>query len=319
MPTTPRSNAYASTSATPRSSRRLTTSATTVGTPSRVTVLAAPELPSLPLLNTKKYPTTPYAEDVEFHDMLQQDLDSVDNAIEMLSLATEDVRKQLREHLTHLESERIAYEHKIRELGDVAKDMVRTQQREREELDKAKQHEGEVNRQQQKLRVRLEGYQQEVREAMHKLEHRRQLKSRQREAFAQQLAQNKPELDFFEQKLGLKIRGKGHDVVQFKFVNLDRTSYSRSFSFDLDVSTCSYTVSAISPTNYLSRELVNKLTTDLNEQSIDLYTFVREMRFEFGVQVELEKRLGPPRSTTVDEPDSDRDRERDKIRKECQA
>lgn len=106
--------------------------------------------------------------------MLQQDMENVDTAIELLSRSTEQTRTQLREHLTHLESERTSYENRIRELGELAKEMVRNQQKERIELEQGKNNEGEVNRQHQKLKVKLEGYQQEVREALTKLQHRRE-------------------------------------------------------------------------------------------------------------------------------------------------
>jgi hypothetical protein len=175
-PTTPRSATTYNSTATPRSARRLTTNITGVGTPSRLTVIPPPDFPSLPPLNTKRYPSTPYAEDVELSQHLQQDMDAVDSACEMLSQSTEEMRRQLREHLAHLETERISYENRIRELGEVAKEMVRNQQKEKEEMDKAKENEGEVNRQQQKLKVRLEGYQQEVREALAKLQTRKERK-----------------------------------------------------------------------------------------------------------------------------------------------
>ena len=173
MPTTPRtaSGHYSSTNAaTPRSSRRLTTS---FNTPSRLPLTQPPELPALPPLNTKKYPERPYAEDHEFTQLLQQDMLQVDEAVEMLSHSTEEVRRQLRENLTHLESEKLGYQNKIKELGEVAKEMVRTQGKEREELEGAKRKEEEVARQQAKLKVRLEGYQQEAKEALAKLNQRK--------------------------------------------------------------------------------------------------------------------------------------------------
>jgi len=195
-------------------------------------------------LNTKKYPERPYAEDHEFTQLLQQDMLQVDEAVEMLSHSTEEVRRQLRENLTHLESEKLAYQNKIKELGEVAKEMVRTQGKEREELEGAKRKEEEVARQQAKLKVRLEGYQQEVKEALAKLNQRKNrtnlylsslvslsfslltrrvysiiVKAKQKAAFESRLSANKPELDFFEQKLGLKIRGRGSKSLSLAFLS----------------------------------------------------------------------------------------------------
>lgn len=180
-PTTPRGGGggggggmYTS-ATTPRSNRRSTLA--NLNSPFRVTNLAPPEFPALPPLNTKKYPSNPYAEDPEFSEMLQQDMDMVDSTVEVLSRSTEEIKRQLREHLTHLESERISYENRIRELGEVAKEMVKNQTKEREEMENAKENETNVNRQTEKLKVKLEGYQQEVREALTRLQSRRDRKS----------------------------------------------------------------------------------------------------------------------------------------------
>ncbi|GAA5959765.1 hypothetical protein JCM3765_000094 [Sporobolomyces pararoseus] len=321
-PTTPRAggSVYTSTTTatTPRSNRR-STLANVVNSPFRVTTLAPPEFPALPPLNTKKYPLNPYAEDPEFSEVLQQDMDAVDSTVEVLSRNTEEIKRQLREHLTHLESERISYENRIRELGEVAKEMVKNQTKEREEMENAKENETNVNRQTEKLKVKLEGYQQEVKEALTRLQTRRDLKARQVAAFNAQLALNKPELDHFERYLGVKMRGKGQDVVQFKFVHLDRTSYSRSFTFELDVSTSSYSLSSITPTNYLPPPLIQQLIKNLNEKKIDLYSFVREMRFSFCVEIELEKRLGTAAAGSGGGDEMVREKEREKIRSEAEG
>ncbi|GAA6011224.1 hypothetical protein JCM11491_006764 [Sporobolomyces phaffii] len=316
-PTTPR----AGSTATPRSARRLTSALLGGGTPSRVTVAQPLDLPALPPLNPKKYPATPYADDPRFADMLQQDMENVDSAVEILSHATDEMRRQLREHLTHLESERVSYDHRIRELGELARENVKTQAKERHEMDNAKRNEEEVHRQQQKLKVKLEGYQQEVREALAKLQARRELKARQLSAFNAQLALNKPELDHFERYLGLKMRGKGNDIVQFKFVHLDRTSYSRTFSFDLDVSSASYSLPSVSPTNYLPPSVTQNLVRNLNEKRITLYAFIREMRFAFCVEIEVEKRLGPNSGGgAIASPSEEaREREREQIRSEAEG
>lgn len=80
---------------------------------------------------------------------------------------------------------------------------------------------------------------------------------------SKQAARNTPEISFFEERIGLKMRGKGRasalcsrprtcrrseplltvplgDRVQFKFANLDPASFVRTFSFDLDASLPSY-------------------------------------------------------------------------------
>ncbi|GAA5897370.1 uncharacterized protein JCM6883_006677 [Sporobolomyces salmoneus] len=318
-PTTPRtaSNVYTSTTATPRSARRLATAqVSSSGTPSRVPLLSAPDYPALAPLNTKRYPSIPYADDPDFSSLLQQDMDSVDSACEILTTMIDHRKRSFRSHLTELESERTSYESRIRELGEVAKENVRIQGKEREEMEKTKRNLGEVGRQQEKLRVRMEGYQQEVREVEGKVKRRMDLKARQLEAFNAQLVLNKPELDFFERYLGVKIRGKGHDVVQFKFVRLDRTSYSRTFSFELDVSTSYYSLSSMTPPHYLPPKFTAELIESLNRKKLDFYQFVRFIRTGFCVEIEVEKRLGGSTGTggaAAGGGDEAREREREKV------
>ncbi|GAA5960970.1 hypothetical protein JCM21900_001931 [Sporobolomyces salmonicolor] len=306
MPTTPRtaSTAYAS---TPRStSRRLTT---TFNTPSRVPVSRPLEHQPLAPINPKKYPDRPYADDPDLALMLQADLEAVDTAVHLLQHSTEEHRKALRECLAAIDTEKTRLERMTKEVGEQAKEIRKNVDKEKADMDQAKAREAEVHKRGSALRVQVESAQQEVREVRAKLQARRDLKSKQREAFNTQLQRNKPELDFFEQKLGLKIRGKGHDIVQFKFTHLDRTSYSRAFSFDLDASQSLYSISALSPTAYLPPSVLSPLLEQLNT-SRDLYAFIRAMRRAFWVEVEVEKKLG------MGALERDKERERERVRAE---
>ncbi|CEQ40764.1 SPOSA6832_02394 [Sporobolomyces salmonicolor] len=351
MPTTPRtaSTAYAS---TPRStSRRLTT---TFNTPSRVPVSRPLEHQPLAPINPKKYPDRPYADDPDLALMLQADLEAVDTAVHLLQHSTEEHRKALRECLAAIDTEKTRLERMTKEVGEQAKEIRKNVDKEKSDMDQAKAREAEVHKRGSALRVQVESAQQEVREVGAKLQARRdcmsplfpssslqpagvdldlsfprRVKAKQREAFNTQLQRNKPELDFFEQKLGLKIRGKGHDIVQFKFTHLDRTSYSRAFSFDLDASQSLYSrlppllrplpffsltapvsiVSALSPTAYLPPSVLSPLLEQLNA-SRDLYAFIRAMRRAFWVEVEVEKKLG------MGALERDKERERERVRTE---
>jgi len=61
------------------------------------------------------------------------------------------------------------------------------------------------------------------------------------EEIAQQQAKNKPEVELFEEVLGLQIRGKSRNLISIIFTKIDPNSYSRRFSFDLDLSRTQYT------------------------------------------------------------------------------
>ncbi|GAA6013546.1 hypothetical protein JCM10207_004770 [Rhodosporidiobolus poonsookiae] len=297
MPATPRT-AGTYTSTTPRSSRRVLASSST-GTPSRLSLYgqpgpstAAPLVhPPLPPLNTRAYPDKPYADDDELRELYDADRDAVDTAVSLLEHSLSQHRKGMLSALEEIAADRKRLETLTRELGDAAKEMVKTVQKERDEMDRAKEMEAEVQTRGRGLAVQVETAQAEVKEILSKLEARRELKAKQRAAFAKQASRNGPELAFFEQKLGLKIRGKARDIVQFKFHNIDASSFPRTFSFDLDASKALYTVPTLSPPSFLPPTVLSPLLDRLNTTR-DLYAFVRCMRLAFVDEVGIEKRVG---------------------------
>lgn len=86
-----------------------------------------------------------------------------------------------------------------------------------------------------------------------------------------------------------EFAGRTGDVVSFKFHNIDPASFPRTFSFDLDASSPTYTVPSISPPSFLPQTVTQPLLDKLN-QSRDLYAFVKSMRGAFVDEVALEKR-----------------------------
>ncbi|BGP50466.1 kinetochore-associated Ndc80 complex subunit spc25 [Rhodotorula kratochvilovae] len=292
LPSTPR-GAYTS-GGTPRSARRLLA----VGTPSSRASLApygqpapppAPVLAPLPPINARPYPDKPYAADDDLRALMDADRDAVDTAAQLLAAALAQQRKAVLEALEEIGAEKRRLDKMTRELGDAAREMVRTVQREKDELERARELEGEVTARGRALAVQVETAQAEVKEILVKLEARRDLKAKQRAAFAKQVSRNAPELAFFEQKLGLKIRGRARDVVQFKFQHIDPGSFARTFSFDLDASKPAYSITALSPPSLLPAPLLSTLLSRLNATR-DLYAFVRAMRRAFVDEVQLEKR-----------------------------
>lgn len=71
-------------------------------------------------------------------------------------------------------------------------------------------------------------------------------------------------------------------------------------------------MSALSPQNFIPDKILQELLNELNE-SRDLYGFVREMRWWFCCEVEVEKRVG------VGKGEEEREREREKIRQEAEG
>lgn len=231
LPGTPRTGG-----GTPRSARRLQS------TPSarfsfggaaaqqqlQASQAAAHAFAPLAPINTRVYPERSYADDPELREIVETDKVAVDDAVQILAHALQNTRRRLVESLEEIAAEHKRLERLTRELGDAAKDMVKTVQREKDEMDKARQLENEVQTRSRSLAVQVETANGEVKEVQAKLVARRERKSarppllcsnpplthhtltvkaKQRAAFNKQVARNGPELAFLEQKLGLAIRG----------------------------------------------------------------------------------------------------------------
>lgn len=174
MPGTPRGNGT-----TPRSARRLQS------TPSSrlsfggnslgaVNHAAAAALAPLPPINTRTYPDRSYADDDELRDLMERDKVAVDDAVSILGHALASTRKRLVESLEEIAAEHKRLERLTRELGDAAKDMVKTVQREKDEMDKAKSLENEVQTRARSLAVQVETANGEVKEIQARLQARRE-------------------------------------------------------------------------------------------------------------------------------------------------
>ena len=236
MPGTPRGNGT-----TPRSARRLQSTPSSRlsfgGNSLGAVNHAAAALAPLPPINTRTYPERSYADDDELRDLMERDKVAVDDAVSILGHALASTRKRLVESLEEIAAEHKRLERLTRELGDAAKDMVKTVQREKDEMDKAKSLENEVQTRARSLAVQVETASGEVKEIQARLQARRErailsfassgattatlcsfadpsvtfcpaVKAKQRAAFTNQVARNGSELAFLEQKLGLSIRGK---------------------------------------------------------------------------------------------------------------
>ena len=173
MPGTPRGNGT-----TPRSARRLQStpsSRLSLGGNSLGAVHhAAAALAPLPPINTRTYPERSYADDDELRDLMERDKVAVDDAVSILGHALASTRKRLVESLEEIAAEHKRLERLTRELGDAAKDMVKTVQREKDEMDKAKSLENEVQTRARSLAVQVETANGEVKEIQARLQARRE-------------------------------------------------------------------------------------------------------------------------------------------------
>lgn len=174
MPGTPRNNG-----STPRSARRLqSTPSSRLSFGGNALALAqASALAPLPPINSRVYPDKSYADDDELRDLIERDKVAVDDAVQILGHALAHTRKRLVESLEEIAAEHRRLERLTRELGDAAKDMVKTVQREKDEMDKARQLENEVQTRSRSLAVQVEAATGEVKEIHAKLHARRDRES----------------------------------------------------------------------------------------------------------------------------------------------
>ena len=87
---------------------------------------------------------------------------------------------------------------------------------------------------------------------------------------------NEPELDFWENYLGLRIEGLGKDdMLKFVYMNVDEREWEREAWFELDTSERDYKVLEVRPK--VEREEVERVVERLNE-SRDLAGFLKGMR-----------------------------------------
>lgn len=169
-PTTPRSPALG----TPRTaSRRLTTN-TTPSRPFHAPTFAPPILPSL---SPRPYPTTPYADDPDFASQRQADIATIDYAVNIMRSSSSARRTALAGMLAEIEEEKRRVEEAAKSLGEVAREMVKSLAREREEGEQARELEAEVLQRGRALKVQVEGIRADIAEAEAKLLARRERES----------------------------------------------------------------------------------------------------------------------------------------------
>lgn len=236
------------TATTPRSSRRLTVANNNnTLTPSRPVISLPVQHAPLPKLNPKSYRQQPYAVDAAFQQRLNDDWHALDYAVQTMADSLSSKRKDINASLAEIDEERRRIEAATKGLGELAKDMQRELKREIEEQREAKSKKVEVEQRQRTLEQQMDSIAAEIREEQKKLTARRErewrtmrahganiervlmtdsstfvltVKARQREAFRRQQAKNGPELTFFEDKLGLKIRGIGRECRRSRWLVL---------------------------------------------------------------------------------------------------
>ncbi|WBW71380.1 Ndc80 complex subunit Spc25 [Schizosaccharomyces osmophilus] len=87
---------------------------------------------------------------------------------------------------------------------------------------------------------------------------------------------NMPELQFWQDYLGLRMEGVHEEVIRFVFTNIDEKNWDKPFSFQINLSHIDYEVTHCRPPLLILDDLVKKLN-----QSRDFYQFLRDIRKGF--------------------------------------
>jgi kinetochore protein Spc25 len=122
----------------------------------------------------------------------------------------------------------------------------------------------------------------EMQEAISALTQQREAQLKHRRYLDGQSRYNEPELDFWENYLGLRIEGLGRDDrLKFVYTNVDEREWDREAWFELDTSERDYKVLEIRPK--VESDEVERVVERLNETR-DLAGFLKGMR-ELFVEV----------------------------------
>ncbi|KAJ1966445.1 kinetochore-associated Ndc80 complex subunit spc25 [Dipsacomyces acuminosporus] len=109
------------------------------------------------------------------------------------------------------------------------------------------------------------------------LKRRQEAIAEKRQVLDRQMAKNKPEIKFFEDKMGISIVGGQKDALTFVFTQISLSEPSRPFSISIDLSQREYRVLKCKP------DIANLQThVDWLNASRDFFGFLKRVRHEFS-------------------------------------
>lgn len=115
----------------------------------------------------------------------------------------------------------------------------------------------------------------QIAETRQKIQLRRDELNSKKQELNNQTLLNKPELDFWQQVLGLHIQGQSEDFIKFVYTQIDQNDADKEYYFVLDLREHDYAISECKPE--VSKEESEKILSQLNE-SRQLNVFLRDMR-----------------------------------------
>ncbi|KAK9466283.1 chromosome segregation protein Spc25-domain-containing protein [Lipomyces arxii] len=150
--------------------------------------------------------------------------------------------------------------------------------RETEEVQETEQSITEFTKKKQELSVLRDAVVRQISETQQLLEKKREERAQERSKLLVQSSQNAPELQFWEQNLGLRFEGVQDDYLKAIFWLLCESNWDKEYQVVIDLTSRDYEISNCEPA--LPRSVLDDITARLNE-SRDFGRFLKEIRNAF--------------------------------------
>lgn len=241
---------------------------TTIQTPSRtITPSRVPNpLSHLPALS-RPLRHTVFARDPLLKQHLLDDLAALDFAIQHQSESVAEAKRKHAAEMAELEEVGRGLESSVVQAGRDAAELVKQLERERSEMEGAKERGRELEERRKAMRTQLEGTKAEVEEWSERVKRKKQEKGGKRGELMAFKGETDREMAWLENFVGLKVRGKTGalalpyyffllsltsrrstaNVLHFKFTYIDSNDYRRPFTLDLDTTSHTYVVPECKP------------------------------------------------------------------------
>ena len=155
----------------------------------------------------------------------------------------ERIIKRKAEHAKSLAEEKENQSKVKEEIENLKKkefEVIHDIERERQELSEVKSHISELSKQMRSLSTNRDGLIAEIEEYRERINNHKKASDNERKILNGQQSRNEPELIFFEQKLGFKLRSDKTDFLILSFTQIDDREPNRQFSLELDLSQIDY-------------------------------------------------------------------------------
>ncbi|KTW26748.1 hypothetical protein T552_02752 [Pneumocystis carinii B80] len=169
----------------------------------------------------------------------------------------------------------------IEECKEIEKRMQEAIEREKQEVIEAERSIAEFKEKKEVMMEKREYLLQKIQDISQTIQKKREFRSNMRHMFIKQAAKDKPELEFWEEHLAMKIKGVKDDFLKIIFTHIDENDWMKEFYFIINLSKREYEVTECSPALATVHEIVSKLNT-----CRDFFGFLKDMRKAFKKSIQ---------------------------------